>query len=145
MADRIDNHTKTGGEQRESKNKAGSGASLESSPEIQAVFQELKVRRKHRVRDILREWWVLIVWVKFPSALHYITLHRIASHRGADYEAWSSFNSNRNPYISLPFVVPFRDSASAMRSSLTRATVCDHSDRRDGHRCGENRRSHCYL
>ena len=57
MADRVDNHTKTGGEHVESKNKAGSGASLESAPQIQTVFTELKVRRKHRVSDALWSRW----------------------------------------------------------------------------------------
>jgi hypothetical protein len=51
MGDKVDNHTKTGGEQRESKNKAGSGATLDTAPQVQTVFQELKVRRKHRVCD----------------------------------------------------------------------------------------------
>ena len=47
MAQRIDNHTKTGGEHFEPKQKVAGGAEI--SPDIQKTCQELKVRRKHRV------------------------------------------------------------------------------------------------
>ena len=48
MAQKVDAHTKTGGEQVHTLNKAGSGATLEKAPAVDAIFQELKVRRKHR-------------------------------------------------------------------------------------------------